>query len=155
MHLSRACHRAPPRASQTLTHSSQSSGERSQNYALPSLDFPGSSVGKESACNAGDPSSIPGSGYPLKEGMTDYPLQYSSLGNSILRGGWQGTAHRVKELDTTERLTLHLTLKFSGTSFRISGPGIHLPDDASCLATLLSPLGLQLMMLFRSLASLA
>ena len=38
--------------------------------------FPGSSVGKESACNAGDPGSIPGSGRSSREGI-DYPLQYS------------------------------------------------------------------------------
>ena len=38
--------------------------------------FPGSSVGKESAYNAGDPSSIPGSGRSFGE-MIDYPLQYS------------------------------------------------------------------------------
>ena len=38
--------------------------------------FPGSSVGKESACNAGDPSSIPGSGRSPGEGF-GYPLQYS------------------------------------------------------------------------------
>ena len=36
---------------------------------------PGSSVGKESTCNAGDPSSIPGSGRFPGEG-TGYPLQY-------------------------------------------------------------------------------
>ena len=35
-----------------------------------------SSVGNESACNAGDPSSIPGSGRSLGEGL-GYPLQYS------------------------------------------------------------------------------
>ena len=35
-----------------------------------------SSVGKESACNAGDPDSIPGSGRSAGE-STDYPLQYS------------------------------------------------------------------------------
>ena len=35
------------------------------------------SVGKESTCNAGDPSSIPGSGRSAGEGI-DYPLQYSS-----------------------------------------------------------------------------
>ena len=35
-----------------------------------------SSVGKESACNAGDPSSIPGSGISAGEGI-GYPLQYS------------------------------------------------------------------------------
>ena len=38
--------------------------------------FPGSLVGKESACNAGDPGSIPGSGRSAGEGI-GYPLQYS------------------------------------------------------------------------------
>ena len=38
--------------------------------------FPDSSVGKESTYNAGDPSSIPGSGRSTGEGI-DYPLQYS------------------------------------------------------------------------------
>ena len=40
------------------------------------LGFPGSSAGKESACNAGDPGLIPGSGRSPGEGM-GYPLQYS------------------------------------------------------------------------------
>ena len=38
--------------------------------------FPGSSAGKESACKAGDPGSIPGSGRYPGEGI-GYPLQYS------------------------------------------------------------------------------
>ena len=38
--------------------------------------FPDSSVGKESACNSGDPGSIPGSGRSAGEGI-GYPLQYS------------------------------------------------------------------------------
>ena len=38
--------------------------------------FPGGSAGKESACNAGDPGSIPGSGRSPGEGV-GYPLQYS------------------------------------------------------------------------------
>ena len=38
--------------------------------------FPSNSVGKESTCNAGDPSSIPGSGRSTGEGI-GYPLQYS------------------------------------------------------------------------------
>ena len=38
--------------------------------------FPGSSAGKESACNAGDPSSVPGSRRSAGEGI-GYPLQYS------------------------------------------------------------------------------
>ena len=38
--------------------------------------FPGSSAGKESTCNAGDPGLIPGSGSSTGEGI-GYPLQYS------------------------------------------------------------------------------
>ena len=38
--------------------------------------FPDSSVGKESACNAGDPGSVPGSGRSSGEGI-GYPFQYS------------------------------------------------------------------------------
>ena len=45
------------------------------------MSFPGSSAGKESACNAGDPSSIPGSGRSAGEGI-GYPLQYS-LGSFV------------------------------------------------------------------------
>ena len=43
--------------------------------------FPNSSVGKESACNAGDPGSIAGSGRSTGEGK-GCPLQYSGLENS-------------------------------------------------------------------------
>ena len=41
-----------------------------------------SSVGKESACNAGDPGLIPRSGRSTGEGK-GYPLQYSDLENSM------------------------------------------------------------------------
>ena len=47
-----------------------------------SLGFPHSSAGKEYACNAGDPGSIPGSGRSPGEG-TGYPLQYSGLESSV------------------------------------------------------------------------
>ena len=40
------------------------------------VGFPDSSAGKESTCNAGDPSLIPGSGRSTEEGI-GYPLQYS------------------------------------------------------------------------------
>ena len=40
------------------------------------LGFPVNSDGKESTCNAGDPSLNPGSGSSAGEGI-DYPLQYS------------------------------------------------------------------------------
>ena len=48
---------------------------------LGGLSFPDNSVGKESACNAGDPSLIPGLGRS-GEGK-GYPLQYSGLENSM------------------------------------------------------------------------
>ena len=40
------------------------------------MGFPDSSAGEESACNAGDPGSIPGMGRSSGEGI-GYPLQYS------------------------------------------------------------------------------
>ena len=51
------------------------------------LIFPGGSNSKDSACNAGDPGSIPGLRRSLGEG-NDYPLQYSCLENSMDRGAW-------------------------------------------------------------------
>ena len=110
-------------------------------YYLGSLPgFSASSVDKESACNAGDPGLIPGSGRSAREGTgyalqyswaslvaqlvknppadpgsipglgrspgegKDYPLQYSGLENSMDYSPWG-----PKELDTTERLSLHFT----------------------------------------------
>ena len=46
------------------------------------VGFPGSSAGKESACNAGDLGSIPGLGRSPEEGK-GYPVQYSGLENSM------------------------------------------------------------------------
>ena len=43
-----------------------------------SRGFPGGSVGKESACNARDPSSIPGLERSAGKGI-GYPVQYSGL----------------------------------------------------------------------------
>ena len=69
-----------------------------------SLGFPYSSVGKESACNAGDLGSIPGCGRSPGEG-NDNPLQYSCLGNPAARGAWRAIVPGVtKESDTTWRL---------------------------------------------------
>ena len=49
---------------------------------------------KESACNAGDLSSILGSRRSPGEGNGN-PLQYSCLENSVDRGDWQATVHSV------------------------------------------------------------
>ena len=58
------------------------------------MGFPGGSDGKESACNEGDPGSIPGLGRSPGEG-NGYPLQYSCLENSMDRGAWWATVHGV------------------------------------------------------------
>ena len=63
------------------------------------MDFPGGSDAKESACNAGHPASIPGSGRSSGE-ENGYPFQYSRLENSIDRGAWQATVHRVTKSQT-------------------------------------------------------
>ena len=51
---------------------------------------------KESACNAEDPSSVPGLGRSPWEGNGN-PLQYSCLGNPMDRGAWSATVHGVKD----------------------------------------------------------
>ena len=50
--------------------------------------------GKESTCNVGDTSSIPGLGRSPGEGI-GYPLQYSCLENSMDRGAWRTIVHGV------------------------------------------------------------
>ena len=64
---------------------------------------PGGSDGKESACNAGYPGSIPGSGKSLGEG-NGHPLQYSCLESSMDRGAWWAPVHGVTKSHRTERL---------------------------------------------------
>ena len=53
------------------------------------MDLPCSSDGKESACNAGDPDSVSGSGRCSGEGNGN---PYSCLEKPIDRGAWQATA---------------------------------------------------------------
>ena len=56
--------------------------------------FTGSSVSKESACSAGDLSSIPGSGRLTGKG-NGKPLQYSCLGNAEGGGAWWARVHGI------------------------------------------------------------
>ena len=58
------------------------------------MAFTCSSVSKESACNAGEPGSIPGSGRTPGEGNGNL-LQYSCLENPMDRGAWRATVHSV------------------------------------------------------------
>ena len=85
--------------------------------------FPHSSVGKESACNAGDPGLIPGLGRSAGEGR-GYPLQYSwaSLVAQLVKKlpamwetwvrflGWEDPLEKGKAThsDMTERLSYNI-----------------------------------------------
>ena len=62
-------------------------------------DFPGGSDDKASACNVGDPGSIPGSGRSPEEGNGN-PLQYSWLENPMDRVAWRATVHAVTKSQT-------------------------------------------------------
>ena len=77
--------------------------------------IPCGSAGKESACNAGDLGSIPGSGRFPGQGK-GYTLQYSGLENSmdcIVHGG-------LKESDTTEQPSFLMKMKVKVKSLSLS-----------------------------------
>ena len=74
---------------------------------------------KSSACNAGDPGSIPGTGRSPGEGNGN-PLQYSCLENSMDGGAWWATVHGVAESDTIEWFHFHF---FSFHTLRVGFPG--------------------------------
>ena len=65
-------------------------------YLLNRMGFPGGSDGRESACNAGDLSSILGSGRSPGE-ENGNPLWYSCLENSINRGAWWAAVRGLAE----------------------------------------------------------
>jgi len=72
------------------------------------MKFPGGTESKESAYNAGDPGSIPGSGRSPGEGNGN-PLQYSFLENPYRQRSLAGySPWGCKELDPTERLHIHI-----------------------------------------------
>ena len=65
-----------------------------ENCRFNNMGFPSGSDSEESACNAGDPGSIPGLGRFLGEGNGN-PLQYSCLENPMDREAWWATVHGV------------------------------------------------------------
>ena len=90
--------------------------ELMRNASKGTLQFPGSSAGKEPACNAGDPSSIPGLGKFPGEGI-GYQLQYSCLENPHGQRSLVGSSPRGhKESDTTEQLS---TTHRKGTALEV------------------------------------
>ena len=61
--------------------------------------FPGSAVGKEPACQAGDVGLILRLGVSSGEGNWN-PLQCSCLGNTMDKGAWRATVHRAAKSRT-------------------------------------------------------
>ena len=74
------------------------------------MGFAGSSHGKASAYNAGDPGLITGSGRSPGEGNGN-PLQYSCLENLMDGGAWWATVHGVGKSRT--RLSDFTSLRHS------------------------------------------
>ena len=68
------------------------------------MSKPLGSDGKESACNAGHPGSIPGLGRSPGEG-NDNPFQYSCLEHPMDSGVGQATVQKVTQSQTTSGVT--------------------------------------------------
>ena len=91
------------------------------NNKLSSLEgFPGGSEVKESACNVGGLSLIPGSGRSPGEGNGN-PLQYSCLENPMDAGAWWATVHGVAKSRT----------RLSYFTFTLSSLGGHFSGHAT------------------------
>ena len=106
-----------PHLSPPATWPQREEAQASFSLAIAALPgFPGDSVGKESACNIGDLSSIPGSGRSPAEG-NGHPLQHSGLGKSQGQRSLAGySPWGRKESDTTEQLNHHITTSFAQTA---------------------------------------
>ena len=105
------------------------------------LGLPGSLDSKESACNVGDLSLIPGSG-KSPGGMHGNPLQYSCLENPMDRGAWRTIVHGVaKSWTGLKGLSKHAHISANWTYFPFVTP-------ASKYMISLGDTGLDIMQLF-------
>ena len=85
-------------------HKESDTTEQLSTHRVGLLGFPGDTSGKESACQSSrfkrcrfDPWSGRSPG-----GEQGNPLQYSCLENSMDRGAWWATVHKIAGLDMTE-----------------------------------------------------
>ena len=93
------------------------------------LGLSGDSDSKESACNAGDLGSIPGSRRSPREG-NGKPLQYSCLENSMDRGAWWAAVHGISQSQAWLKwLSMHARRASSLLVFPFSG----FPGYSCCL----------------------
>ena len=86
--------------------------------------IPGGSARKASACPAGDPDSIPGSGRSPGEGNSN-PLRYSCLENPMDGGAWWATVHGVAKSRT--RLS-----DFTSVLYTVGFPGGSAGKESGC-----------------------
>ena len=96
------------------------------------MGFPSGSEGKESACNVGDPGSVPTLGGSPGE-VNQNPLQYSCLENPMDGGAWWAAVHGVAKSQTRLsdfRFTFHfhalekeMATHSSVLAWRIPGTG--------------------------------
>ena len=108
MYAHTTCKLSPSSKSQEYSACKNTIKKKKRILSFIQLGFPGGSVGKESACNAGDPGSISGLGRSPGEGNGN-PLQYSCLENLMDRGAGQATVCRIVK-SRTQLCDFHFTL---------------------------------------------
>ena len=118
--------------------------DHTQEGLNPGMDFPGGAVSKESACNVGDLSLIPGSGRSPGDGNGN-PLQYSFLENPQGQRSLAGCSPwGCKESDMTKHSTTR-TCFFAGVTVHPTPCGIYRCGFkmSSTLWTSFTPVGLE------------
>ena len=100
------------------------------------MGFPSSSDGKESTCDEGDTSSIPGLGRSPEGGHSN-PLQCSCMENLMNRRAWQATIHGVTK-SQTQLKQLSMYKEYSGCQFNtpdsVSGKGLTWVEEGYLVA---------------------
>ena len=94
--LTKCCEGSPDLLTRTQLDGLLCRSTQKVSFRLKREPIPGDSEGKESACNAGDAGSIPGSERAPGAGNGN-PLQHPCLGNPTDREAWQAAVHGMTE----------------------------------------------------------